>query len=479
MKISVRTNTIAFAWCNRVKLGSVPCCHGNAGVGARTRRGPSVLAGRRRWGDCRDSQGRRSVVRWSQRRSNGGVESPWWLSESQRAELELVGAVMEQMSRESLPWVKDLLLPVIGVEDMVQDVGGDKNPEELVDDDGKFVVVNGMRIHYKEAMPPRGAVGANENGHGSGAVGTDRFPCILLIHGFNASLFSWRATMEEVALKTGSRVLAFDRPPFGISERPLTWGPGEKVEYNPYEIQGSASIALGMLVALGIESVVAVGHSAGALVAHEMYVQRPDIVAALGFVAPALPSKPEYSFQRSVTFGSQLRIVLSRAILAFDGPGRRYVRRNILKRREQILSEGLGYIPHASTSKSYSSRSSNDEDLDMDDGMVTEDVVMQEAIDGYLLPLEAKDWDTAALLNLRHFSIPMQADYSHVKVPVLVLLGKDDPLTASGRGLVELLNDQSDAEVECVELDCGHIPMEEDPESFNELLSKFYSKIVT
>lgn len=46
------------------------------------------------------------------------------------------------------------------------------------------------------------------------------------------------------------RVIAFDRPPFGLAERPLEWGrPGDRLSYNPYTIQGSARLTAGALVA--------------------------------------------------------------------------------------------------------------------------------------------------------------------------------------------------------------------------------------
>ena len=64
----------------------------------------------------------------------------------------------------------------------------------------------------------------------------------------------------------GCRVVAFDRPPFGLSERPLQWEAG----LEPYSCAGGARLAAGLLDALGIPSALLVGHSMGAPVSMEL-----------------------------------------------------------------------------------------------------------------------------------------------------------------------------------------------------------------
>ena len=64
----------------------------------------------------------------------------------------------------------------------------------------------------------------------------------------------------------GCRVVAFDRPPFGLSERPLEWEEGNE----PYSCTGGARLACGLLDALRIPSALLVGHSMGATVAIEI-----------------------------------------------------------------------------------------------------------------------------------------------------------------------------------------------------------------
>lgn len=62
--------------------------------------------------------------------------------------------------------------------------------------------------------------------------------------------------------------------------------------------------------------VVAVGHSAGALVCMELAQAALARVAGLGFVAPALPTTPENSFARRASLGQQLRFLAVRGLLA-------------------------------------------------------------------------------------------------------------------------------------------------------------------
>ena len=73
--------------------------------------------------------------------------------------------------------------------------------EQLVDTDSKFVEVNGVNVHYKT--------------WGEGE------PTFILLHGFGASVFSWREVVEPLA-QFGT-VIAYDRPAFGLTERLLQW----------------------------------------------------------------------------------------------------------------------------------------------------------------------------------------------------------------------------------------------------------------
>lgn len=76
------------------------------------------------------------------------------------------------MRKETVPWFQGMLQPWLeGAPPPLTDT---VPPEQLADFDSKFVTVDGVRLHYKEA--------------GSSGPGK---PTVLLMHGLNGSTFSW------------------------------------------------------------------------------------------------------------------------------------------------------------------------------------------------------------------------------------------------------------------------------------------------
>jgi pimeloyl-ACP methyl ester carboxylesterase len=124
---------------------------------------------------------------------------------------------------------------------------------------GNFVTVNGVRLHYVEA--------------GEG-------PPIVLLHG-NASMLNDLALSIVRPLSERHRVIAFDRPGFGYSDRPKSrvWTP---------EVQ--AALFHDAFRALGIDRPVVYGHSFGAVVAMAFAVMYPaetrGVVLASGYYYP-------------------------------------------------------------------------------------------------------------------------------------------------------------------------------------------------
>jgi len=122
--------------------------------------------------------------------------------------------------------------------------------------------VDGVLIHYKEVTalpgiaPPANSEPPGEDGEGvqplapasivharaasngrASTSATSQEPLVvLLLHGFNGSEYNFRGVMARIAQGVAAsgracRVIAFDRPPFGLSGRPLNW---DKEEDNPY-----------------------------------------------------------------------------------------------------------------------------------------------------------------------------------------------------------------------------------------------------
>jgi len=78
-------------------------------------------------------------------------------------------------------------------------------------------------------------------------------------------------------------VLAYDRPAFGLTARPLTWS-GE----NPYAPAAQVSQLIAWLDHLGVQKAILTGHSAGGTLAVETALRYPDRVQALVLVDPAV-----------------------------------------------------------------------------------------------------------------------------------------------------------------------------------------------
>lgn len=132
---------------------------------------------------------------------------------------------------------------------------------ELARAESNFIEVGEYDVHFTEA--------------GSGDTN------FLLLHGLGANAFSWRpvtATLAEVGT-----VIAFDRPGFGLTERPLSWE-GE----NPYSLAGQVELALALLDKLELDSAILVAHSAGAQVALSLALEHPERVEGLVLVAPTV-----------------------------------------------------------------------------------------------------------------------------------------------------------------------------------------------
>ena len=116
---------------------------------------------------------------------------------------------------------------------------------------GRFVEVEGVRLHYVE--------------RGSG-------PLVVLLHGNGTMIEDWIASGVLDALARDRHVIAFDRPGFGHSERPrrVVWTPAAQ-----------ARLIAAALRVLGIGPATVVGHSMGTMVAAELALGDPDSARSL------------------------------------------------------------------------------------------------------------------------------------------------------------------------------------------------------
>jgi pimeloyl-ACP methyl ester carboxylesterase len=116
---------------------------------------------------------------------------------------------------------------------------------------GRFITVDGVKLHYIE--------------RGTG-------PALVLIHGNGVDATDYDRSGLIDAAAEHYRVIAFDRPGFGYSDRPRTtlWTP-----------QAQARLLHHALQEIGVDSAIVVGHSWGTLVALSLGLDVPDFVRGL------------------------------------------------------------------------------------------------------------------------------------------------------------------------------------------------------
>ena len=104
---------------------------------------------------------------------------------------------------------------------------------------GKFIECDGVRVHYRE-------------------WGDATAPCVVLFHGNGAMIQDFSISGLVDLLARRNRVLCFDRPGFGHSQRPRSriWTPSAQ-----------AALFVKALERIGARNPVVVGHSWGTLVA--------------------------------------------------------------------------------------------------------------------------------------------------------------------------------------------------------------------
>jgi len=120
---------------------------------------------------------------------------------------------------------------------------------------GRFIDVDGVRLHYTD---------------------TGRGPCVVLLHGNTVLLQDFEASGVTGMLAKDHRVISFDRPGFGYSERPRN---------RLWTAQAQAALLQRALELLGADRPVVIGHSWGTLVALSLAVDSPAQVRGLVLVS--------------------------------------------------------------------------------------------------------------------------------------------------------------------------------------------------
>lgn len=291
------------------------------------------------------------------------------------------------------------LIPVPPLEGLVP-------PEQLADPDSKFIEINGLRVHYKES--------------GSGEL------TFILLHGFAASTFSWREVMQPLAQY--GRVIAFDRPAFGLTERPLTWEGA-----NPYAPESQTALVLGMMDALGVERAILVGNSAGGTVAMQTYLAAPERIESLILVDAAV-----YAGGGSP---AAVRWLFYTPQMEHIGP--------LLARRIQTFGEDFARSAWHAPEK-----------------------ITPEIWEGYNKPIRTQNWDVALWkLTQASRASGLSEQLDRFNLPVLVITGDDDRIVPTEQS-IQLSQALPNATLAVIP-NCGHVPHEECSPAFMQAVQNF------
>ncbi|MHB0923140.1 MAG: alpha/beta fold hydrolase [Bellilinea sp.] len=285
--------------------------------------------------------------------------------------------------------------------------------QDLTDSDSRFIEVNSLQVHYKT--------------YGSGE------PVMVLLHGFASSTYTWNDVIP--ALSAVGTVIAYDRPAFGLTERPL---PGEWTGDSPYSNESQVAMAVGLMDALGVDKAVLIGHSAGAAIALQTALEYPERVRGLVLVDPAVSSRSGI-------------------------PG---------------WAEPLINTPHFQRLGPYLSRSlaGKEGDAFLEAAWYDTSKFTEEDKAAYREPLQVENWDAALWeFTLSNRGTDLESRLGEVNQPVLVLSGDHDrivPPEISEKIAAELPNARYGTMTAC-----GHVPQEECPEEFLPPVLEFISRL--
>jgi pimeloyl-ACP methyl ester carboxylesterase len=246
---------------------------------------------------------------------------------------------------------------------------------------------------------------------------------LVLVHGFASSTLVWSKVFLRLADK-GFRVLAPDLLGYGYSEKP---------HRGKYTIEAQAKALIGLLDRLEISRAIFIGSSYGGAVAATCALDYPDRVQKLILVGTVNNNAPlKFSLMR--LFGSP---VVGDVVAPLLIGSRRLLRMRMKKvydRHSWVLDEQRVEARHR--------------------------------------PLRTKSTQRAIIRTVRGWNADrVSADAHLIRQPTLLLWGETDreiPLADGQR-----LHGQIKGSRLVVFRECGHLPHEEYPESFTEVVTDF------
>ena len=253
---------------------------------------------------------------------------------------------------------------------------------------------------------------------------------IVLLHGFGASALTWEEVLEPISSQ--GFVIAYDRAAFGFTERPADWS-----GTNPYSAEGQLQVLDEIIAKYGDDKeVVVLGHSAGGALALGYALDYPDRVDKLILEAPAVYGSggaPDW-----------LNWVFDVPQLDHLGP----------LAVSSIATSGLAILDQSF----------------FDKALITDRIRTN-----YTAPLKVIGWERAFWeFNKAPRSLNLVERLGELSTPTLIITGDNDEIVATANS-VKLSGELVGSSLEIVS-DSGHLPNEEKPSQFAELVISFLDK---
>lgn len=265
------------------------------------------------------------------------------------------------------------------------------DPHDLADNGGYFIEVDGLETYIWEQGPEDG-------------------PVVMLLHGFLGSAFDWRENISALA-EAGYRVIAFDRPPYGLSAK--------AADYD-YSQAGQAEFTAKLMDTLDISQATLVGHSMGGNVLAHFALRYPERVNRL--------------------------IIVSGAILTVGGPPPPLV---------DLASSPLFARPLIAALRSLAESALLEE-------------MPPEVAERMLAPWQMPGWEDALIEVVRDSGdsmVDLEA-LRQIDVPVMLIWGADDPVVPVTDG--QALREYFPGALWKMYPETGHLPMSENADQFNQ-----------